>query len=382
MVSEIRNRHFLLFVLRVFIAAVLILGVIVGMNYFVDASQVITSRGQDQMAELVLAGNIVAVPENYNERVYQMALLERMKEMPSTIVLGSSRGTYLSKEVTGYPNLFNHCVSGACIEDYYAIPELYAEKFGKYPDRVIMEISPWVLNEYNPELRWIEIFSYRSTIEKLYEKLNGRKPEAKNEIGDTNPFEVDGKPFYSKESPWFSLPYFQYNCYVLSQKGLDALNGNPAQISTDPDEAAELPDGSVRNPADQENPNLRRLAQVKSETGAVTFEYAHRMTEVGVKESTALEALIKELQDHGAEIILFLAPFSPTQCTYSFDQDLNPGFRLAEEYLRDLTEKKEIRLIGGYDSRAFGLTDEQYIDYSHPDKSAIKTVWESAIAAF
>ena len=88
------------------------------------------------------------------------------------------------------------------------------------------------------------------------------------------------------------------------------------------------------------------------------------------------------MQEHGTEVILFLAPFSPTQCGYSFDQDLNPGFRLVEEYLRDLTEKKEIRLIGGYDSRAFGLTDEQYIDYSHPDKSAIKTVWESAIAAF
>lgn len=81
------------------------------------------------MAELVLAGNIVAVPENYNERVYEMALLERMKEMPETVVLGASRGMYLGKEITGYKSLFNHCVSGACIEDYYAVPQLYREKF-------------------------------------------------------------------------------------------------------------------------------------------------------------------------------------------------------------------------------------------------------------
>ena len=365
-------------ILRVAIAAVLIVGLIVGVNYFVDASQVITSRGQEQMAELVLGGNIVAVPENYNERVYQTAILGQMKEMPETIVLGASRGMYLGKDVTGYESIFNHCVSGASIEDYYAVPELYMEKFGKYPERVILEISPWVLNEFNPELRWIEIFSYRSTIEKLYEKLNGRKPEAKNEIGDTNPFDAEGKPFYSKENPWFSLPYFQYNCYIISQKGLKAFRGNPARISTDPDEAAELPDGSLRNPADQENPNPQRLAQVQAETGAVTFEYAHRMTQVGDKESAALEALIRELQDRGTEVILFLAPFSPTQCGYSFDQDLNPGFRLAEAYLRDLAEKKNIRLIGGYDARVFGLTDEQYVDYSHPDKSAVRTVWESA----
>ena len=42
------------FVLRVAIAAVLIVGVIVGVNYFVDASQVITPRGQEQLAQLVL----------------------------------------------------------------------------------------------------------------------------------------------------------------------------------------------------------------------------------------------------------------------------------------------------------------------------------------
>ena len=364
-------------VLRVAVAAIIIVGVIVGVNYFVDASQVITSRSQEQMAALVLEGNAVAVPENYNERVYQIAILDRMKEAPETIVLGASRGMYLGEEVTGYENLFNHCVSGASVEDYYAVPELYMEKFGKYPGRVIMEISPWVLNEFNPELRWIEIFSYRSAIEKLYEKLNGRKPEAKNEIGDSNPFETNGKPFYSKENPWFSLPYFQYNCYVISQKGLAAFGGNPAHVSTNPDEAAELPDGSIRNPANQETPNPERLTTVRTETGPVTFEYSHRMEEVGSAESEALESLIRELRDHGTEVILFLAPFSPTQCGYSFDQNLNPGFRKAESWLRDFAAKYNIRLIGGYDSREFGLTDEQYIDYSHPDKEAVRTVWES-----
>lgn len=64
------------------------------------------------------------------------------------------------------------------------------------------------------------------------------------------------------------------------------------------------------------------------------------MTQIGEKESAALEALIRELKDHGSEVILFLAPFSPTQCGYSFDQDQNPGFRLAEDYLKELSEKE------------------------------------------
>ena len=129
----------------------------------------------------------------------------------------------------------------------------------------------------------------------------------------------------------------------------------------------------------EELPNPARLATVRAQTGAVTFEFVHEMTAVGDEESAALEALIRDFQSRGTEVILFLAPFSPTQCVYSFDQNLNPGFPLAEAYLKDLAEKNNIRLIGGYDSRVFGLTDEQYIDYSHPDKEAIRTVWESVI---
>ena len=367
-------------VLRVAIAAILILGVIVGVNYFVDASQVITPRGQERMAELVLAGNTVAVPENYNERVYEMAILEQMKEPPETIVLGASRGMYLGEEITGYANLFNHCVSGACLEDYYAVPSLYMEKFGKYPSRVILEISPWVLYHFNPEIRWLEIYSWRNALGKLYEKLNGHKPEIKENAGETNPFDAEGRPFYSRENPWFSLPYFQYNCDVISRKGLAAFGGNPAHVSTDPNEAAELPDGSTRHPVHEELPNPDRLATVRAQTGAVTFEFVHEMTAVGDPESAALEALILDFQAHGTEVILFLAPFSPTQCAYSFDQNLNPGFPLAEAYLKDLAEKNHIRLIGGYDSRIFGLTDELFIDYSHPDKEAIRTVWKKGNA--
>ena len=52
------------FLLRVLIFAVIALGIVVGINYFVDASHVITSRSLEQMARLVLEGNTVAVPEN------------------------------------------------------------------------------------------------------------------------------------------------------------------------------------------------------------------------------------------------------------------------------------------------------------------------------
>lgn len=377
MKSEILNRHFLLFLLKAALIAALAVGAVVLVNYTVDASHVISTRSQEQLASLVLKGNTVAVPENYNERVYQMAVIGQMPEMPETVVLGSSRGTYLGEEVTGYKNLFNHCVSGAGMEDYYAVSELFLKRFGNYPSRVILEISPWVIYDGNPERRWTEIFSYRSAAERLWTALNGSKPEVLSGDTDSDPFAADGRPFYTKESPWFSLPYFQYNCYVLSRDGLRAFSGESVHISSDSSEAAELPDGSLRNPSSLENPGPERLAQVRSASGAVTFEYAHQMNEIGSVKSKALENLVQDMQDHGSEVILFLAPFSPTQCAYSFDENLNPGFAKAEVYLHSLAQQNSIRLIGGYDARDFGLTDEQYIDYSHPDRSAVKAVWSS-----
>ena len=376
MQSEIRNKRFLFFLLRAALVAALAFGAVVLVNWRVDASHVISTRSQEKMAELVLAGNTVAVPENYNERVYQMAVLERMGEMPETIVLGSSRGTYLGTELTGYGNLFNHCVSGACLEDYYAVLSLYKQKFGKVPSRVIFEISPWILSDVNPESRWIEIYGWRGAAERLWSALNGQQAGVRFDIQDADPFAADGKPFYTRESPWFSIPYFQYNCYVLSRDGLAAFGGSSVRVSEDPAEAAEYPDGSIRNPASEENPSPERLAQVRSASGAVTFEYAHRMEGVGSITGGAFRNLVRDLLDQGSEVIFFLAPFSPTQCGYSFDEALNPGFPAAEAFLRDLAAETGVRMIGGYDSRRFGLTNDQYIDYSHPDREAVKIVWE------
>ena len=85
MSTEILNRRFLLFLLKILIAAVLVLAFIAVFNSSVDASHVITSKNHDRMAELALEGNIVAVPENYNERVYQLAIVNHMPSMPETV---------------------------------------------------------------------------------------------------------------------------------------------------------------------------------------------------------------------------------------------------------------------------------------------------------
>ena len=340
-----------------------------------DASHVISSRSQEEMAKLALEGNPVAVPENYNERIFQMAVLNRMPSIPETVVIGASRGMHLGTAVTGFENLYNSCVSGACLEDYYALLELYRQRFSQYPERVILEISPWIFNRYNPETRWTEIYSYRTAAEKLYENLNHRKPEIR--AVETDPGSSRGQPFYSRENPYFSLPYFQYNCETLRRKGLDAFRGDPARVSTDPSEAAEYPDGSMRYPASQENASEERLALVKASSGPVTYENAHRMADLDPEKKSACESLVHDLLNHSSAVIFYLQPFSIRQCWFSFDENQNPGFSLAETYLRGFAAANGIKVVGSYDARKYSFNDEYFMDSIHPDRDGTEIVWST-----
>lgn len=375
MKSEIRNRSFWFLLLRVLIAAALILGIIVGINYFVDASHVITSRSHEQMAVIALQGDPVAVPENYNERSFQMAIVDHLSAQPETLVLGSSRGMYLGKDTIGLDSIYNHCISGSTLEDYYAVLQLHLQRFSKTPSRVILEVSPWILYDGNPEVRWTDIYSWRTAAESLWNKLNPEKLVVSRREG--SPYQADGTPYYSRENPWFSLPYFQYNCEMIRRKGLAAFSGDPAHASENPSEPADLPDGSIRKAATEENGSPERLALVQAYTGPVTYEYVDHMTEIGSTKGPAFEALVQDLLARGTEVVFFLQPFSPAQCVCSFDENQNPAFSLVEEYLRNFAAKNSIRVVGSYDSRPYGLTDEYFQDYSHLDKQGVRLVWQA-----
>ena len=359
--SEIRNVEFRQFVIKAVLFYALTIGLIVFINYFVDASQVITSRMSEGMARLALKGNIVKVPKNYNERTYQIAVVEQMHEIPDTIVIGSSRGMFLGSEITGYKRIYNHCVSGACIEDYYAILGLYEQKFSKLPKRIVMEVSPWVFNEYNPESRWLENYKYLSNCERFYKEINHRKLEKKNT---------------EKENPYISLPYFQYNILTIQEKGWKAFSVEPASVSNDKAERAELPDGTIRYDAKMANPNAERLKKVKETRKGVSYERSDKMKKLGKIQQVEFENLLRYLHAKNTEVVFYLQPFSVTQCKYIYDKNTNPVFKDVETYLVKTGKSSNIKVVGGYNARKFGLTDKLFIDFMHLDKEGTKITWD------
>ncbi|MBR1439106.1 MAG: hypothetical protein IJ587_11290, partial [Synergistaceae bacterium] len=208
------------FIFDVVLLFTILASTVVGINYFVDASGVITPDSYYEMAKLALSGNTIATPLNYNERLYQVAIIEEMKSIPSTIVIGCSRGMFLGEEITGFKNLYNNCVSGACLEDYYAILSLYNKKFSKLPQRVIIETSPWIFYKDNPEARWKEQDVYASAAKELYKLING-KDLINNRSG---------------ENPYISVEYFRHNLAVLRRDRTAAFARKVPKISTNTSE--------------------------------------------------------------------------------------------------------------------------------------------------
>ena len=362
MKTEILNKRFLFFVLQLILFTLLILAAIMWVNSSLDAAHVISSKTHEEMAKIALGGETVAVPENYNERIYQLSILDHISSMPETIVIGSSRGMYLGKETTGFESIYNHCVSGACLEDYYAMVGLYRQKYGKTPPRVIMEVSPWVFYSGNPEARWVESFTYRNAAQKLYAALNGKELKV----------EVD------MEDPWLSLPYFQYNYRTLRRYGPEIFDSYPAHASTDPDEPADRPDGTIRYAASKENESPERLALVRSISGPVTYQYVQHMTEIDPGKRSAFENLVREMLSKGTEVVFYLSPFSVTQCSYSYDEGLNPAFPMVEDYLYDFAAQCGAKVVGAYEPQNYGLTDERFLDDEHLDKQGTAIVWAAA----
>ncbi len=369
--SEIRNPQFRLFLGQVALIICLFLATILTINYFVDASQVITTKSSTNMARLALSGKIVAVPKNYNERVYQVSIIEQMQSMPETIVIGSSRGMYLGKDITGFDSIYNHGVSGACMEDYYALLGLYDKKFLKLPKRIIIEVSPWVFYENNPDSRWSENITYRSACKDFYEKVN------KETFNRTN---------LKKENPYISIPYFQYNIEAIKEKGCKAFITQPAKVSNNTSEQADYPDGTIRYDASLELPNPKRLEKVNSTNRGVTYENVHKMKKIGAKQKSDFEKLINYLLEKNIEIMLYLQPFSATQCKFIYEKNTNPVFAKVEKYLTDFStqcnmtnigKRNNIKVIGSYNAKYYNLSDESFIDFMHLDKAGTAYVWKS-----
>lgn len=144
-------------------------------NYIIDPANLFSYKSKNannlsteqQIADYILEGYNVTNFESYDERLFHKIFIQSIINKPEVVVLGSSRSQLIDKNALNSSSVINNSVTGATIEDILALYCIHETSFSK-PSKLLVEISPWMLNENNQQSRWIVLEEeYNSFLEKL-----------------------------------------------------------------------------------------------------------------------------------------------------------------------------------------------------------------------
>ncbi len=147
--------------------------VVAGINFFVDPGNIFgNNHYEETIAMLLVEGKNVANTNNYDQRLVQKIYINNITKPPEVVVLGASNSLEICSQNFPGRSLFNNSVSGASIEDYLAIYELYRER-GFIPKIVIIGAVPWLFNKNNGLKWWTTLEEYYlSMMARLHLKPN------------------------------------------------------------------------------------------------------------------------------------------------------------------------------------------------------------------
>lgn len=356
------RQYFLIFVL----VTVAILGIAATISYSNDPTGAFSNNAYENgIADFMLSGhNVGNIEKNYDERLLQRDLIRKDHRNVDIIVLGSSRSMSLRKSLLGGNHssnavFLNHGVSGASIEDYIAILEMYKEK-GSIPGTVIIGVDPWILNANNDQKRW-------KTLETEYE--NGMEIlSPAHKVSSRELYDI--KKDLGRYASLISRPVI-----VESLKTMGSQSYYPTDLE-ESDVAIRLQDGSISYQESFRNHTAKEI-----DKDATTYADAAPIYSLGnfeyldEKNRLSFESTLQYLKNRNTTVILFLPPYHPI---VYMKIDSDPNYFMVKEselYFRDLAKKENITLIGSYDPDVQNFTSVDFYDGMHARPEALKKIF-------
>lgn len=315
-------------------------------NFKVDSLGIIASDKNflSRTAFELENGKIVAGMQDYDDRILTKHRLNHATVNPKTIAIGSSRTMLVTKNMFSekFIPFKNYAVSGASIEDYMAITQIYLDKFNKFPENIIIGVDPWIFNFYNGQTRFVSIYD---EYQKMLEKLAIKSKDNKNKI-------------FKNFLYLFSLEYAIKN---YNNMDLNFYISNTIQI----DDFVIDTDGARYNKIRSLNPK-----KVKHEAVAYTKGGVYSLENFKNINKEVFEKFIIFLQENGTNVYIYLPPYHP----YVYDfLSQNAKYKIIndiEKYLIEFAKDKNIKLFGSYNPHILNLDDSYFIDGMHPLQEA------------
>ncbi|MEN9304691.1 MAG: hypothetical protein RL264_3120 [Bacteroidota bacterium] len=339
------------FINKFIIISLPVLILLITVNYFGDSARIFDSDYEKEMAENLMKGSFVTNISNYDERIFQKELINRMNNAPEILVLGSSRTMLINSTYFTNQTFFNNSVSGASIEDIIALFQIYKER-NILPNKIIIGIDPWLLNGNNGQSRW-------KSLEYFYDKYKKRT----GSILATNSS--------YKYSELFSLSYFQASIKTIPK----LLSGKSRPIVTQEkynETITKLSDGSLVYSADYRNATQNQInSKIDSYINGNIYGIEN-FNSISDDIWSEFQEFIYTLKKENISVEFFLCPYAPK--VYEKVSINYPYVVKSENLIVRFAKANGIKVYGSFDPFSFGFDETYFYDGMHCKEKGIERI--------
>jgi hypothetical protein len=339
------------FIYKTSTASLLILIFLVSVNYWGDAARIFHPDYEKKIADIIFSNKNATNIANYDDRILQKELTDKLVSSPDILVIGSSRTMLINSTYFKDKKVINNSVNSASIPDLIAIFQLYKIK-NILPKKIILGVDPWMFNIHSTSTKW------QSLREEYYNFTSENKE--KREIITHNSAEQ-----------LFSLSYFQASLKNLP----NVINGNSDPIPTDQiynESNTKLMDGSLSygkkyRESSNKQINLSVRAYISPEIPRI-----HNFNDISSQRIQEFKQLCNAIINDNIDLSFFLSPFHPIAFE-KIKQDYKTVLEV-ESKLSEFAKEKNIEFLGSYNPTKIGIDNNGFYDANHSKESTIEKI--------
>jgi hypothetical protein len=339
------------FIIKTSVFAIVILTLLLCVNYWGDAAKIFHTGYERNIANIIYTNKNATNISNYDERILQKELINKIKSKPDILIIGSSRTMLINSSYFENEKVVNNSVSGASIEDFIAIYQMYKTK-NILPKKIILGIDPWLFNENNGQTRW------RSLKREYYSFFNKT---------------TDKDILNNKTRQLFSFSYFQSSMKSLPAMFLgksDPIPSNEIYNETN----TRIIDGSLTYSEKFRNVTIETVNNEAKNYIVDRIYSIENFKIISPKIFNEFDDLCKEIQANGIELSFFLAPYHPI--VYAKIKEDYKIVLEGEKKISKYALQNNIKIFGSFNPMKIEIDDTGFYDGMHSKEKTIQKILE------
>jgi hypothetical protein len=343
-------------------------------SYSGDAGHVFHARDYvDRVGGYLRQGYNVEGVENLDERLLQAQIIHDLPAAPALAVFGSSRAMILSSDLLHRP-LVNNGMSGASIDDLFAIYQMYRER-GFEPDTVMLCLDPWMLNERYDDVRWKSIAAEANSMRRLLGLTDATGRSSLRQIRSGL-----GVVRLRLQEQLLSPDYFRSSLEQLWRRSFGGETLTPTRESRNT-VMTRLADGAITYGKAYEQRTPVWVAGDATRFLAMNPIYGFRdFTSVTPRQRDAMTRFLEQMRSDGVQVELVLLPYHPTVYQSLRTSDHYVGLEKVEGTIKSIAAAMSLTVAGSYSPAALGLGPADFYDAMHPRSAPSAAIAEAALA--